>query len=129
MPEIPSVFVSSTSQKTLESFIEADKTEIFKNGTVTGANGIIPAMASALYNMVGVCCLGETAPVLQSDPRAAKAIIEVLNQTLHISSDTTLLTPFLDKLIEEIEPQFKEAKEQLDMDKIRDQSRDQPYIS
>ncbi|MFX1519097.1 MAG: PAC2 family protein [Promethearchaeota archaeon] len=129
LPETPHVFVSSTSQKTLESFIEAEKTELFKNGTVTGANGIIPALAAALYDITGVCCLGETAPVLQSDPRAARAIIEVLNQTLHISNDITELTPFLDELIKEIEPVFREAKDQLDMNKMRDRSRDQHYIS
>lgn len=129
LPEIAHVFVSSTSRKTLESFIEAEKAELFKNGTVTGANGIIPALAAAVYDIDGVCCLGETAPVLQSDPRAAKAIVEVLNQTLRISTDTNSLTPFLDELIEEIEPIFREAKNQLDMDKMRDRTRDQPYIS
>ncbi len=129
LTEIPHVFISSTSQETLDSFIEADKAELFKNGTVTGANGIIPAMAAALYDVTGVCCLGETAPVLQSDPRAARAIIEVLNQTLHISNDVTNLTPFLDELIKEIEPVYREAKNKLDMDKMRDRTRDQPYIS
>ncbi|MCK5587960.1 MAG: PAC2 family protein [Candidatus Lokiarchaeota archaeon] len=129
LPEIPHVFISSTSQKTLESFIEADKAELFKNGTVTGANGIIPAIAAVLYDMVGVCCLGETAPVLQSDPRAAKAIVEVVNQTLHISPDIASLTLVLDDLIEESEPIFREAKNQLEMNKMRDQSRSQPYIS
>ncbi len=128
LPETPHVFISSTSQETLDSFIKADKAELFKNGTVTGANGIIPAMAAA-YDMVGVCCLGETAPVLQSDPRAARAIIEVLNQILNISTETKSLTPFLDELIKEIEPVFREAKNQLDMEKMRDRSRDQPYIS
>ncbi len=86
-------------------------------------------MAAALYDITGVCCLGETAPVLQSDPRAAKAIIEVVNQTLNISNDVTKLTPYLDKLIKEIEPVFREAKNQLDMEKMRDRTRDQPYIS
>jgi proteasome assembly chaperone (PAC2) family protein len=129
LPEIPNVFISSTSQDTLESFMKADKAQLFKNGTVTGANGIIPAMAATLYDMIGVCCLGETAPVLNSDPRAARAIIEVLNQVLHISTDTNSLTPFLDELIEKIEPVFREAKNQLDMNRMRDRSRDQPYIS
>ena len=40
-----------------------------------------------------------------------------------------LLLDKASELIEESEPIFREAKNQLEMNKMRDQSRSQPYIS
>lgn len=76
------VYVSGTSKETIDYFL-ASKTgsmTLFKGGYITGANGVIPAWGSIHYDIEGACLLADALSMLQYDPKASKALVEVISE-------------------------------------------------
>ncbi|MHA1237652.1 MAG: PAC2 family protein [Candidatus Odinarchaeia archaeon] len=105
----PSVFVSTTSKKLLEEFKKISLCKPMASGIITGANGVIPVWSKIKYGIEGVCLLAETIPILSSDPKASKAIIQVLEEKFKLGVDTTIL----DAKIETMERVLSELRDRL----------------
>ena len=72
--------VGTISGGCLEGEVREAAVQVMKEGGITGMNGIIIGLA-ALYEMDGVCLLGETSGYL-IDAGAARAILEALSRLL-----------------------------------------------
>lgn len=99
------VFGGATDAEMLEKI--KDKTEIFQVGTISGISGSIMTECF-LRGVPAISLLGET-PGPNPDPRAAVAVISVINNIFNLSLDT-------DKLLsqaEQIELELSKLAEQV----------------
>ena len=107
-PGEPRVYVSASSEELLARVANSAHSVVTEDGVIVGANGVIPAWASSMYNMESACILGETLGVIKSDYRAAKAILEKMADLVGINVDLEIMTPKISKVIEFIEWARKE---------------------
>lgn len=120
----PSIFVSSTSRELLDVFTKHEQCKVMSEGVIMGANGIIPAWGKAKYGIDGVCLLAETMPILAADPKASRAIVEILGKWFNVGIDMSAL----DKQIVTMERAFEKLRGRLDK-RIPEGSDRQSYIS
>ncbi len=113
-PNKPRIYVSANSAKLLSLVSDSSDTVITEEGVIVGANGVIPAWASSMYNMDGACILGETLGVIKGDYRAAKAILERITDLVGIRVDLDVMSPYISKVIEFIEWARKEIAKKSD---------------
>ena len=107
-PQDPRIYVSASSEDLLSMVSDSPHAVVTEEGAIVGANGVIPAWASSMYNMDGACILGETLGVIKGDFRAAKAILEKLVDLVGINVDLDVMTPHITKVVEFIEWARKE---------------------
>src|SRR5271157_2309371 len=88
----PKVYVSGTDSNVINEFVELDNDvmRLMEDGIISGANGVIPAFGT-LLGIPGICMLAETVPVVKTDPRAAKAVIEILAKYFSVDLDVSPL--------------------------------------
>lgn len=93
--DTPKVHVTATSEQALEKFLTSDNVVVFKHGSINGENGIIPVLANEFYKIDGVCLLAETSQfteqILKIDPKASRAIVNVLNTVFSLNVDLSSL--------------------------------------
>ena len=96
----PKVFVSGTDSGLIDEFAGLDNEvmRIMEDGIISGANGVIPAFGT-LLGIPGICMLAETVPIVKTDPRAAKAVIEIITKYFSFEID---LSP-MEKASDEVE--------------------------
>jgi len=95
------IYVSGTSREIIDFFMTSSSvnTVLFNVGYITGANGVIPAWGSIHYDIEGACLLADALPMLQFDPKASKAIVQVISEKYDLPMDVE----DLNKEIENIE--------------------------
>lgn len=107
-PGAPRIYVSASSKELLATVSNSAHSVVTEDGVIIGANGVIPAWSSSMYNMESACILGETLGVIKADYRAAKAILEKIVDLVGIDVDLDIMTPQISKVIEFIEWARKE---------------------
>ncbi len=127
--ENPGVHIAGNSFEVTKSFLKHKNVIPFKTGTITGSNGLIPAMAGQKYNIPGGCLLADTTRVTEqiysTDPLAVKALIRVLNEHLQLHVDTTNL----DQQIAELHRTLSDFKQTPTSEKDDLIDRSQTFIS
>jgi proteasome assembly chaperone (PAC2) family protein len=108
----PLVYVCGTDQDLVKAFLEFDGTKLYDGGTISGANGILPAYAGKNNFAPGICILAETLPLpmMTLDPRSSKALVSLLKDYFSIEMDFNKLN----EKIEEMEHVFESFKKQAD---------------
>jgi len=109
----PLVHVCGTDAELVTSFLEYEHSQIMENGVIAGANGILPTWAGEKGFAPGICLLAETLPplpMMNIDPRASKALVNILKDYLKIDMNFDEL----DKKIEEMEEAFEAFRKQAD---------------
>ncbi|MBN2228821.1 MAG: PAC2 family protein [Candidatus Thorarchaeota archaeon] len=102
-PNSPRIYVSASSEGLLKRVSSVNGTIITEDGSIVGANGVIPVWASTMYNMESACLLGETLGVIKADYRAAQHLLEVIINHLHMKVDLESMEPQISKVLEFIE--------------------------
>jgi len=123
-PGEPQVYVSASSEELLARVANSAHSVVTEDGVIVGANGVIPAWASSMYNMESACILGETLGVIKADYRAAKAILEKIIDLVEINVDLDIMTPQISKVIEFIEWARKEISRKSESTDDRDSPSD-----
>lgn len=123
-PSKPRVYVSSSSQKILDTISSFDGIVITDEGVIVGANGIIPSWASSIFNMDGVCLLGETLGAIKVDYRAAKELLVKVCNLLDINVDLDVMDAPISKVIEFIEWVRQELERKRDIPEDSDSPSD-----
>lgn len=103
----PRVFGNATDKKTIADF---KKTEVLfgqSKGAIWGSAGMIIAFAK-FSKVPGVCLMGETS-FMDFDAAAARAVISVLSERLHLK----IKTENIDNLIKETTKAINEMEKQL----------------
>ncbi|MFX1376491.1 MAG: PAC2 family protein [Promethearchaeota archaeon] len=115
--KIPHIFVSSTNREILENYISIAQCEKIQKGVIIGANGLIPTLAKARFNIDGLVFLAETDNMAMvnediTDLRASITLLEMLKKsfTLPIKKKYSL------ENIEDITKNLQIKKDQLEKD-------------
>jgi len=110
--DTPQVHICGTHPDLVESFLKQENTQLMDSGVIAGANGILPAWAGSKGFAPGICLLAETLPLpmMSLDPRASKALVELLKNYFTIDMDFSEI----DKKIEEMETIFDSFRQQAD---------------
>ena len=102
LQEEPLVRVAGNSKDTIDFFVEHAKAEQFREGTITGANGLIPTVAWKFYNIKSAILLADTTRLIEQvfniDPRASKVLLELLKDRYNLSIDPDILDPKIEEL-------------------------------
>jgi len=102
-PEPSRIYVSASSEELLAKLSALSNITVTQEGSIVGANGVIPFWAATLYNMDGACLLGETLGVIKTDYRAAKAVLEKIVDILGIKASFDDMDIEISKVIQLIE--------------------------
>lgn len=125
LQEDPLVRVAGNSKETIDFFIDHPKAERFREGTITGANGLIPTVAWKFYNIKSAILLADTTRLIEQvfniDPRASKVLLELLKDRYNLSIDPSVL----DSKIEELNNLLNTLKSRAETAK-GGESREQP---
>jgi len=115
--KIPKIYASSTNRKLLNDFLIDNKCEKIQKGVIIGANGLIPTLAKARFNIDGIVLLAETDNIAMinediTDLRASIILLEMLKKSfaLPIKKKYSL------ENIEDIAKNLQTKKEQLEKD-------------
>ncbi len=78
--KIPRIYISSTNRKLLEQYLMEKNYKKIQKGVIIGANGLIPTLAKARYNVDGLVFLAETdnLAIINEDITDLKASITLL---------------------------------------------------
>jgi proteasome assembly chaperone (PAC2) family protein len=115
--KIPQIFVSSTNREILENYLNVTNCQKIQKGVIIGANGLIPTLAKARFNIDGLVFLAETDNMAMvnediTDLRASITLLEMLKKsfTLPIKKKYSL------ENIEDITKNLQIKKDQLEKD-------------
>ncbi|MFX0043281.1 MAG: PAC2 family protein [Candidatus Hodarchaeota archaeon] len=115
--KIPKIFASSTDRELLENYLIKNKCEKIQKGVIIGANGLIPTLAKARFNVDGLVFLAETDNIAMvnediTDLKASITLLEMLKKsfTLPIKKKYSL------ENIESITKNLQIKRDQLEKD-------------
>ncbi|MHA2037216.1 MAG: PAC2 family protein [Promethearchaeota archaeon] len=115
--KIPQIFTSSTNREILEKHLEDNVCQKIQKGVIIGANGLIPTLAKARFNIDGLVFLAETDNIAMvnediTDLKASISLLEMLKKsfTLPIKKKYTL------ENIEDITKNLQSKRDQLEND-------------
>lgn len=115
--KLPKIYVSSTNRELLDNFLIENQCEKIQKGVIIGANGLIPTLAKARFNIDGIVLLAETDNIAMinediTDLKASIILLEMLKKsfTLPIKKKYSL-----DNL-DDITKNLQSKKDQLERD-------------
>ncbi len=116
-PKNPKVFATSTNRELLEKFLINSKFEKIQKGVIVGANGLIPTLAKARFNIDGLVLLSETdnAAMVNEDITDLKASI-ILLDIVKKSFSLPIRKKFSIENIENITKTLQNKKNQIEQD-------------
>ncbi|MFW9865808.1 MAG: PAC2 family protein [Candidatus Thorarchaeota archaeon] len=115
--KVPKIYASSTNRELLIKYLNLDNCEKIQKGVIIGANGLIPTLAKARFNIDGIVFLAETDNIAMinediTDLKASITLLEMLKKsfTLPIKKKYSL------ENIEDITKNLQIKKDQLEKD-------------
>jgi proteasome assembly chaperone (PAC2) family protein len=115
--KLPKIYLSSTNKELLTHYLVESNCEKIQKGVIIGANGLIPTLAKARFNIDGLVFLAETDNVAMinediTDLKASITLLEMLKKsfTLPIKKKYTL------ENIENITKNLQTKRDQLEKD-------------
>lgn len=115
--KLPKIYLSSTNQELLEYYLAENNCQKIQKGVIIGANGLIPTLAKARFNIDGLVFLAETDNVAMinediTDLKASITLLEMLKKsfTLPIKKKYSL------ESIENITKNLQIKRDQLEKD-------------
>ena len=113
--KIPKIFLSSTNREILENYLLQNKCEKIQKGVIIGANGLIPTLAKARFDIDGLVLLAETDNIAMvnedvTDLKASITLLEMVKKsfTLPIKKKYSL------ENIEDITKNLQNKRDQLE---------------
>jgi len=115
--KIPNIYLSSTNRDLLKHYLVESNCEKIQKGVIIGANGLIPTLAKARFNIDGLVFLAETDNIAMinediTDLKASITLLEMLKKsfTLPIKKKYSL------ENIEDITKNLQIKRDQLEKD-------------
>jgi len=115
--KIPKIFASSTNRKLIDNFLADNICEKIQKGVIIGANGLIPTLAKARFNIDGLVLLAETDNIAMvnediTDLKASITLLEMIKKSFNLPIKKKYS---LDN-IEDIIKNFQSKRDQLEKD-------------
>ena len=115
--QIPKIYLSSTNSELLKHYLAENNCQKIQKGVIIGANGLIPTLAKARFNIDGLVFLAETDNIAMinediTDLKASISLLEMLKKsfTLPIKKKYTL------ENIDDITKSLQSKRDQLEND-------------
>ncbi|TFG06748.1 MAG: hypothetical protein EU539_06745 [Promethearchaeota archaeon] len=115
--KIPKIYITATNRDLLEKFLIKNHCEKINKGVIIGANGLIPTLAKARFNIDGLVFLAETDNLAMinediTDLKASIALLDMVKKsfTLPIKKKYSL------ENIDDISKNLQDKKEKLEKD-------------
>lgn len=115
--KVPQIYATSTNQLILDDFLKTSPCEKITKGVIIGANGLIPTLAKARFNIDGLVFLAETdnMAMINEDITDLKASITLL-QMLKKSFSLPIKKKYSLENIDDITKNLQMKKEELEKD-------------
>ncbi|MHA1525887.1 MAG: PAC2 family protein, partial [Promethearchaeota archaeon] len=113
----PKIFITSTSQDLLDNFLKNQSCHKISKGVIIGANGLIPCLAKARFNIDGLVFLAETdnLAMINEDITDLKASILLLNMIKN-SFSLPIKKKYSLENIDDITKSLQSKRDQLEKD-------------
>jgi len=115
--KIPKIYASSTNRELLANFLTKNNCKKIQKGVIIGANGLIPTLAKARFDLDGIVLLAETDNIAMvnediTDLKASITLLEMLKKsfTLPIKKKYSLDN------IDDITKNLQDKRDQLEKD-------------
>lgn len=115
--KIPKIYATSTNRKLLEKYLKKNQCQKILKGVIIGANGLIPTLAKARFNIDGLVLLAETDNIAMinediTDLKASISLLDMLKKsfTLPIKKKYSL------ENIDDITKNLQEKRDKLEKD-------------
>ena len=115
--KIPNIYVSSTNRELIEKYLVGNNCKKIQKGVIIGANGLIPTLAKARFNIDGLVFLAETdnLDIVNEDITDLKASITLL-EMLKRSFTLPIKKKYSIENIDEITKNLQIKRDQLERD-------------
>ena len=115
--KIPKIYVSSTNRELIEKYLVETNCKKIQKGVIIGANGLIPTLAKARFNVDGLVFLAETdnLAIVNEDITDLKASITLL-EMLKRSFTLPIKKKYSIENIDEITKNLQIKRDQLEKD-------------
>jgi proteasome assembly chaperone (PAC2) family protein len=113
----PKIYTTSTNKELLDDFLNKNQYEKMQKGVIIGANGLIPTLAKARFNVDGFVFLAETdnVAIINEDVTDLKASIKLL-EMLRESFTIPIKKKYSLENIENITKNLQSKRDQLEKD-------------
>jgi len=117
--KIPKIYVSSTNRELLDNFRSKNNCEKIQKGVIIGANGLIPTLAKARFNINGLVLLAETDNVAMinediTDLRASISLLEMLKKSFTLPIKKKYSLENIDKITKNLQNKRDQLEKDLD---------------
>jgi len=115
--KIPKIYASSTNRELLDNFLLKNRCEKIQKGVIIGANGLIPTLAKARFNIDGIVLLAETDNIAMlnediTDLKASITLLEMIKKSFMLPIKKKYSLDNLD----DITKSLQSKREQLEKD-------------
>ena len=117
--KIPRIYVSSTNRQLLEDFRLKNHCEKIQKGVIIGANGLIPTLAKARFNIDGLVLLAETDNVAMinediTDLKASITLLEMLKTSFTLPIKKKYSLDNIDSITKNLQNKRDQLEKDLD---------------
>ena len=119
------IFIAANSKDLLEDLSKKYNLKISSEGTITGACGLLPGLAT-LYNIEGISLMG-TVSRIYPDPIAAKSLIKILDKMFGLNINYTKINMIIEDMKKKAEIAEKLRREVSGEIPEKEKERRQPW--
>ena len=125
----PKVYVTSTNRELLEEFLLKGQCEKIKKGVIIGANGLIPTLAKAKFNIDGLVFLGETDNIAMvnediTDLKASITLLNMIKESFSLPIKNKYSLENIEDITRNLQDKRNKLEEDLDSFKFIDNTED-----
>ncbi len=117
--KIPNIYASSTNRELLDEFLSKNKCQKIQKGVIIGANGLIPTLAKARFNIDGLVLLAETDNIAMvnedvTDLKASITLLEMLKNSFSLPIKKKYSLENLDDITKNLQNKREQLEKDLD---------------
>jgi proteasome assembly chaperone (PAC2) family protein len=133
--KIPKIYATSTNRDLLEEFLIKNQCEKIQKGVIIGANGLIPTLAKARFNIDGLVLLAETDNIAMinediTDLKASISLLDMIKKSFTLPIKKKYSLENLDVITKNLQEKRDKLEKDLDTFNIidTDEKRKSLYI-
>jgi proteasome assembly chaperone (PAC2) family protein len=133
--KVPKIYITSTNRDLLDGFLANKNCDKIQKGVIVGANGLIPCLAKARFNIDGLVILAETDNIAMvnediTDLKASISLLDMIKKSFTLPIKKKYSLENLDHIAKNLQNKRDELEKDLDSFQIieTDEKRKSLYI-
>ena len=133
--KIPKIYATSTNREILEKYLTENQCEKILKGVIIGANGLIPTLAKARFNIDGLVLLAETDNIAMvnediTDLKASLSLLDMIKKSFTLPIKKKYSLENIDDITKNLQKKRDKLEKDLDTFNIvdTDEKRKSLYI-